>query len=507
MNKWIPQPKQELFLQNSAYEVGFGGSKGPGKTDALIVDAGTQLSKPGYKAILFRRTYKQLQDIILRTNKFFHNVGSWSGETKSWTFKGTRGVQRQSSGMSIGQEGSKLYVSHCQHEKDKENHQGQEYHWIGFDQLEQFSQTMYEYLKMQARSTNPAIQCYIRASFNPGGMGHAWVKKQFVDVCPRDGRAVSFIKENDEYKKVPFGTPNSLTRAFVFSVIHDNKHIIDNDPQYLANLRSLPEKLRKAMEDGDWDVFDGQYFDCWHRPTHVIPYSQYKAMCNNLPVFRFIAGDYGFVKPSAIGWFAVFPEFMVQYRELYKGGYTYPDLQKKIMDMTPPDEKIDYQTMDPAIQGDKQHHKEEREGETKGESGFDEMQKVCNRWSIMLADNRRIVGWTQMQEQLKPYANQHNQISAKLRYTDNCIETIRTVPTLIHDDTNPEDVDTEGEDHAGDMNRYAVMSRIQIPKSPKAMESRAEQFWSVVKKDLKSVDNDGEEVTIDDEEQILITED
>ncbi len=473
-NEWIPQPRQEIFLKNSAYECGFGGSKGPGKTDALIVDGSAQLLKPGYKAILFRRTYKQLQDIILRTQKFFSGYGKWSGEDKCWTFPS----------------GAKFYLSHCQHEKDKENHQGQEYHWIGFDQLEQFTETIYDYLKMQARSTDPSIQCYIRASFNPGGLGHAWVKKRFIDPCTKDGRARSFIKMNDEYKQVPHGTKDSLTRAFVFSVIHDNRHIIENDPMYLSNLRSLPEKIRKAMEEGDWDVFDGQYFDVFNRNVHVISYARYKAMCNELPVFRFISGDYGFVKQSAIGWFAVFPdEQIIQYRELYKGGYTYPDLQKKIMEMTPLDEKIDYQTMDPAIQGDKQHHKEEKEGEAKGESGLDEMQKVSTRWPILLADNRRIVGWTQMQEYLKVFPDRFNNPIAKLRYTDNCLETIRTIPTLIHDDTNPEDVNTDGEDHLGDMNRYAIMSRIQVPKNPKPTETHKDRFWGQIKKELLAVDN------------------
>lgn len=511
-NRWIPQPKQEIFLKNPAYECGFGGSKGPGKTDALIVDGSSQLIKPGYKAILFRRTYKQLADIILRTHKFFHSVGAWSGDDKCWRFKGAKGIQPQSSGTTVGVEGSRFYVSHCQHEKDKENHQGQEYHWIGFDQLEQFSQTMYEYLKMQARSTNPNIQCYIRASFNPGGIGHAWVKKHFVDACPRDGTVRSFIKVNDEYKKVSYGTPDALTRAFVFSVIHDNRHIIENDPQYLANLRSLPEKLRVAMEDGDWDHFDGQFFEMWRKEHHVIAYSEYLNMCKALPVARFISGDYGFVKQSAIGWFAVFPDSsIVQYRELYKGGYTYPALQRKIMEMTPEHEKIEYQTMDPAIQGDKQHHKEEKEGEAKGTSGLDEMEKVCdNRWPILLADNRRVVGWTQMREALTPRKNQFDVIVPRLRYTENCSETIRTIPTLIHDDADPEDVNTEGEDHLGDMNRYAIMSRAVPPAIEKPPETTKDMFWNKVKEELKKSNNSGQDSTegynLDEDDFITISE-
>ena len=272
MPTWIPQPKQETFLKNPAFEAGFGGAKGPGKTDALIVDGSAQIEKPNYKAILFRRTHKQLEEIYLRTLKWFTPMkASWNGDKKCWTFP-TR---------------AKFYLSHCQHEKDKENHQGQEYHWMGFDQLESFSKTIYDYLKMQVRTTDPTINCFIRASFNPGGIGHAWVKKHFIDVCPFDGKVRSFIKVGDEYKQVNYGTPGSLTRAFVFSTIYDNKHILENDPTYLANLESLPEKMRKAMKDGDWDAFEGQYFSEFDRGVHVLSYSQFMTMARELPTTRF----------------------------------------------------------------------------------------------------------------------------------------------------------------------------------------------------------------------------
>jgi hypothetical protein len=473
--KWYPQPKQESFLKSPAFELGFGGAKGPGKTDALIVDGASHLRHPYYKSILFRRTTPQLEEIYIRTLKWFTAAkAAWNGIKNCWVFPNR----------------ARFYLAHCQYEKDKQNHQGQEYNWMGFDQLEQFTRTMYEFLKMQVRTTNPNFNCYVRATFNPGGIGHSWVKKHFVDACPHDGTIVAFVRgANDEYVKVPIGTPDSLTRAFIFSTIHDNKYILDNYPEYLANLRSLPEAQRRAMEMGDWDAFEGQFFSEFYRPLHVIPYTEFKHGIYQVPVTRFISLDYGYAKPASVHFHAVLPEGKLRtYKEIYVTGRTYESLAAEVKRAIEPEEEFDYMVCDPAIQGDKSHHRDDagiRDGDIKGESGYDimkrEMSDIC---PVLLGDNRRVVGWTRMHEYLKPFTNQFGQRDAFWKITSNCVNLIRTLPEMIFATNDPEDVDTSGEDHAPDDCRYAIMTRPEIPVEIKRRIDPNERFWERVKIDI-----------------------
>ena len=358
---------------------------------------------------------------------------------------------------------------------------------MGFDQLETFPKSIYDYLKMQVRTTDPLIDCYVRATFNPGGIGHSWVKKHFIDTCDFNGKVRFFVERDGESIRCKKDEPGALSRAFVFSTVHDNKHIMENDPNYIIRLRSLPENLRKAMEEGDWDAFEGQYFGEFSRSIHVLPYIFYKDMCEHVEPVRFISMDYGFAKQSAVLWHAIFPEKMVTYREFYKPGYDYKALAKMIIQMTPKEEKIAYLTYDPAIQGDKAHHQSEpKENTMKGKSGADILrQEIGDRFGCLAGDNRRVVGWTRMHEYLKPYEDQHGKTTAYWLMTDNCQNLIRTLPVLVHDDTNPEDVNTECEDHAPDAARYGIMSRPNIPKNPTEPPTKAGKFWKKVQRDIK----------------------
>lgn len=471
--RWVPQEKQDLFLRCPAYEAGFGGTKGPGKTDALIVDGTGQIGQEDYKAILFRRTHKQLEEIYIRTTKFFQHVGAWNGEKKCWLFPNR----------------ARYYLSHCQHEIDKYNHQGQQYDWMGFDQVETFTLTQYQFLMMQVRSANPKINNYIRSTFNPGGVGHSWVRQRFVDACPWDGKVLSFMRnpETDEEEAVRPGTKDALTRAFIFSTIYDNKILLENNPLYLSNLKSLPLAQRKAMLEGDWDSFEGQYFREFTRPVHVVPYAVYQAMAANWPHKRAISLDYGFACPSSVHWHAIFPNnLIVTYRELYEEGLDYEQLALRILKMTQAGEEIEYGVVDPAIQGDKSHHAQPKDGDAKGESGFDVIRRIIgSRWPMLLADNKRVVGWTRMHEYLRPFEDQHGQTIAHWRMTDNCKNLIRTLPGLVHDATNPEDVDSDGEDHAPDDCRYFLMSRPISPRAPEQPKTKGDVLWERVRKDIK----------------------
>lgn len=487
---WKPQPRQEIFLKSSVYEVGFGGCKGGGKSDALLADATAQLPIPGYKAMLFRRAYPELRDLMDRAAALFAGHMTWSGDTKRWT----------------APNGSWIGFSHCQNEQDVYAHNGKEYHYIGIDQLEAFTLKMYEFLMAQNRSSNPKIKCYMRSTFNPGNIGHAWVKKRFIDSqLEQNGKPRWFKKVNEIDTVVPSGTPGALSRAFVLSRIWDNKILLESDPDYIARLEALPEAQRRALLYGDWDAFEGQYFAEWSRDVHVITYERFKRMADEMPCTRFIASDYGFAKQSSTGWYAAFPDGqIIKYRELYKAGLTYEAIADEVLTLTQGSENIDYWVVDPAVQGDKSHHVEPKDGQEKGKSGFDILNEmVGGRFPVMLADNRRVVGWTRLHELLKPYTDQHGQKSAMFRCTENCHNLIRTLPIMVFSQSNPEDLDTTLEDHAVDETRYAIMSRVNFPSEIEKPKTHAQQFWALVNHDLKK---DNNSLTDEDDEGSFIDE-
>lgn len=503
--KWSPQPKQELFLRNPAFEALFGGSKGGGKTDALLAEATRQLTNPNYRAIIFRRTFPQIQEVIDRAHKWFKGLARWQGDLHRYTWPN----------------GSFIAFGHCNNEDDKYNYQGHEYTLMLFDQLEQFTQTMYEFLIAQIRTSDPKLTTYVRSSANPGGIGHSWVKQRFIDSCSPDGAIRYFMRDpvTDRDVEVPAGTKGARSRAFVASRIWDNQVLMNADPNYINTLNSLPDKLRRALRDGDWDAYEGQYFSEWRRDVHIIPRFDF-----TIPHTKFIALDYGYTKQSSVGWYAVTKEKIVRYRELYVEGKTYEELGKlileKSLDQDGSFERIEYMVCDPAIWGDKKHFAEPKEGFTRGESGFDVINAVINddkvrkelgvapgapRFPVIRGDNRRVVGWGKLRVMLKPYEDQFGQLTARFQVTESCKNYIRTLPGLIFDKTNPEDVDTTGEDHAADESRYAVMSRPLEPKEPQKVLTPADDFWARVKLDqvrfeAKKERFEGQERTVSEDE-------
>ena len=465
---WYPQPKQELFLSLPYYEVLFGGAKGPGKTDALLAESTRQLNKPAYQSIIFRRTQPKLTEIIERSYKWFSNTqASWNGEKHRWTWPDRNFIA----------------FGYCKDEKDKYNYQGHEYGFMGFDQIEEFTETMYLFLLSQNRSSNKNIRCYTRSTSNPGNIGHAWVKSRFIDKLDRNGKPKYFKRVNDEDIETTKDDPNALSRAFVFATVDDNPALILNDPDYLRRLEMLNETDKKALRWGDWDIFAGQYFKEWSRLIHILPSIDLTALHT-----KFTALDYGYTQPASIGWYACFVDGrVVRYREFYSEGYTYEDLAYKFLELNN-DEVIEYMVADPSIWGDKSHHISARKKygeEVKGESGAETMQKILKDIPIVRGDNSRLIGWNRIREYIKPYINQHNEIIAKFQVTENCRNLTRTLPGLIHDEFNKEDLDTSGEDHCADETRYALMSRPIKPEPPEKPLTRAELFWQTVKRDVE----------------------
>jgi len=486
MDEWRPQPKQEQFLRLSVYEALFGGTKGPGKTDALLAESTRQLSTPGYQAIIFRRTMPKLAEIIERSHRWFGQTeATWNGEKHRWTWPNRNFIA----------------FGYCKDEKDKYNYQGHEYSFMGFDQVEEFTLTMYLFLLAQNRCSVPGIKCYTRSTSNPGNVGHAWVKSRFIDRLPKDGTPRYFRRVNDEDVETTADDPQALSRAFVFAQVEDNQALLQADPDYIKRLDMLPETDRKALRFGDWDIFAGQFFREFSRAYHVLS-TRALAGISKAPHTGFLSFDYGYSQPASVGWYKLFAKcpvcggdhpLLVRHRELYEEGHTYEGLAEKILSMTPADETPEYAVADPAIWGDVQHHLAKaytpKADERKGESGGEVMTRLfMPRFPLYRADNSRIIGWGRVREYLQLVKTQSRNACTKFMVTDNCRHFLRTIPGLIHDTEYVEDVDTSGEDHAADECRYAMMSRPALPKLAEPPKTPAQEFWDRVQRDAQRHD-------------------
>lgn len=439
---WKPQAKQEEFLRRTEDEVLFGGSKGPGKTDALLMEATRQTDNPKYKALILRRTHTQLQEIVDRSKRYFPGMGaSFNSQTHRWTFPS----------------GAVIQFGSIPNKGDEYQYQGQEFPFIGFDQLEEFAENQYLFLIAQSRTSDPSVRCYIRATANPGGgttsknqryspaIGHLWVRKYFIK-----NRTPG--KTYTETFKLPYPingkTELTRTRCFIPATVYDNPKLLQANPQYLTTLLQLPEKLRKALLDGNWDVFEGQYFSEWDDQVHVIkPFEIPKEWK------KYRGLDHGSFAPTACLWFALdFDGNLYCYREYYA---TPSQPEEKLasyhasrIKKATGDETIAITFADPSMW---------TKSSTDGKSAQEFYQ--AEGVNLTAANNDRVNGWMAVREHLK-----HQDGPPKLRVFNTCTNLIRTLPELIHDETNPEDLNTDGEDHLADALRYFLVSRSRIPQ-------------------------------------------
>lgn len=239
---WEPNPgAQTEFLARLEDEGLYGGAKGGGKSDALLIEPLRQKDRSNYKALIVRRTYPRLEELMGRAKDLYPSAGG------RWIDKHARFEFRTSDKSSTIKKHSIVKFGHCQHEEDKRNYQGHEYQLIEFDQLEEFTESQYLFLMAQNRTSDVGIKCYIRSSANPGGPGHWWVKRRFID-----GKVPGQTYEN-RYT-LPDARILTRTSFYIPATIRDNPKV---NPQYAAALLQLPERERKALMDGDWTAYDG----------------------------------------------------------------------------------------------------------------------------------------------------------------------------------------------------------------------------------------------------------
>ncbi len=438
-------------MRRAEYEAFYGGAAGGGKSDALLAEALRQVHIPHYRGIIFRKTFPQLSELIDRSREIYGAVckGAKYNDSKHvWQFPS----------------GAKIYFGTMQHAKDRTNYQGKRYDFIGFDELTHFTFDEYIYLLSRNRPNGPGTRCYIRATGNPGGIGHAWVKNRFITPAP----PMTPIEEVTTIR-FPDGRERNRKqfRVFVPSSVFDNEKLLNNSPEYLSRLAMLPESERNALLYGDWESFSGQVFAEWVNDS-----SHYKDRINThvIEPFRipedwkiYRGFDWGYSKPFSVGWYAVdYERRIYRIRELYgctgepdKGvKWTVPQIAEKIREIEKEDVNLRgrdiYGIADPAI--------------WKADGGVSTAE-MFERQGLFFdkADNTRIAGKMQVH-----YRMQFDDMGHPRLYVFNtCKHFIRTLPTLVYDETNVEDVDTSQEDHIYDECRYVCMANPIAPTPPK----------------------------------------
>ena len=410
-----PTPKQREFLTANTARVAFGGSRGGGKSWAVRTKAKILgMHYHGIKMLLLRSTYPELRE---------NHIKPLVAETAEYA------RYRDSDKTLTFITGSTLKFGYCDTETDVLQYQGQEYDVIFFDEATHFTEYMYDCIKACNRGVNEFPK-RIYFTCNPGGKGHGWVKRLFIDRDYKPGERA------EDY-------------TFIRSSVYDNKPLLEKDPDYLANLEALSEDLRKAWLDGDWDVFAGQYFTEWRRDRHVAEPIEIPASWN-----RVVALDYG-LDCMAVLW-AAFDENGdgVVYKELCKSGLAVEDAAKAIREVSTADEM-----MLPVYAPPDLWSRQKDTGKSIFELFYD------NGIHFIRADNNRQAGWMNMKSWLRADENDH----VRLRIARNCPELIRCIPLLQYAPHNSMDCDTEPHDitHAPDALRYLLQSRPMAAKVEK----------------------------------------
>jgi len=348
----------------------------------------------------------------------------------------------------VAPSGATLWMSYLDRDDDVMRYQGQAFNWIGFDELTQWpTPYAWNYMRSRLRSTKAAnLPLYMRATSNPGGPGHHWVKKTFIDpevpgnpfwARDEDGSVITWPKGHSKEGEPLF------KRKFIPATLFDNPYLSE-DGMYEANLLSLPEHQRRQLLEGDWDINEGAAFPEFNRKVHVVePYD----IPSNWARFR--AADYGYGSYTGVVWFAIVPgtEQLVVYREMYVSKVIATDLADMILDIEE-GEKIRYGVLDSSLW----HNR----GDTGPSLAEQMILKGCRWRPADRSKGSRVAGKNEIHRRLQ--IDEFTQ-EPRLVIFSTCTNLISQLPSLPLSKNNPEDVDTTAEDHLYDALRYGVMTR------------------------------------------------
>ena len=427
MLEGFPSERQREFFLSRARHTAYGGARGGGKSWAMrrkfILLA---LRYPGLNLLLLRRTLPELRENhLIPMQRELYGFAVYNSAERVFRFPN----------------GSRIKLGYCDTMQDVYQYQGQEYAVIGLEEATHFTEEQMRFLTTCNRTNRKDFSPRMYYTCNPGNVGHAWVKRLFID---------RLYAENEN--------PNDY--LFIPARIYDNKVLLDADPNYIRQLEALPEELRRAHLDGDWDVHAGQYFREFSRDRHVIEPFEIPSWWR-----RFRSMDWGYNDPCCVLWHAVDGENRVYtYRELYVRETRAGEVASMVLELSR-GESISYTVASPDMW-------QKRGAVLSGAGGF-EGETLAELFtssglSLTPADNSRVPGWNRVRDFLAVAPDGRPNW---LCFSD-CRNLIRQLPALQFDQHNREDA-ADGDDHAPEALRYALMSRPHAGKQPIIRKAKA----------------------------------
>lgn len=335
--------------------------------------------------------------------------------------------------------GSIIDFGYIDNEKDVYQYQSAEYDIIRFDELTHFTEYMYVYMISRCRGANPYPKG-LKSSTNPGGIGHSWVKERFIDIGKPN--------EIHECLLLP-DKPDKSTRIFIPSLVQDNKFMLDYDPDYIKRLDMLPEKERQALKYGDWEIYDGMFFPEFKRRTHVI-----EPFVIPDEWFRYISIDYGLDKFAVLFHAVDTRGTDYVYNEIHESNLIVSEAANKLKEF-PDNRKAKYRFAPPDL-----WNRRNDTGKSAAEIFYE------NGVELTKCSADRVNGWLAVKEWIKPFNTKDEQtgeeiIDTNLKVFSNCINLIRCLQAVQHDEKNVNDVATEPHEltHITDSLRYFCISR------------------------------------------------
>lgn len=406
--------RQNAFIRANSFEVLFGGAAGGGKSYAQLLDAVYFAYRfPQSKQLILRKTIPELEATLIQTllSNYPLQWYSYNSTRRRCMFKN----------------GSLIQFGYCRTQNDVYRYQSAEYDIIRFDELTHFTEHTYTYLISRVRGTN-GYPKQLKSSTNPGGVGHEWVKRRFVNIGPPDAEC--------EFA--------AGTRIFLPALVDDNIFLTRKDPNYKKRLENLEESEKRALLHGEWNISDGRYFDEWNRNIHVIKPFEIPEHWR-----RYFTMDYG-LDMLAGYWIAIDGEKRAYvYRELYESNHIISDAAKRILELT-------FETVCDFIAPPDLWNRRQDSGRSAADSFLDE------GIALTKASAARVAGWLELKEWLKPKPDITGELSPRLIFFDTCTNVIRCIPAITRDKRNPNDCAATPHEctHAPDAIRYFVSSRL-----------------------------------------------
>jgi len=409
--------RQNAFINADAFEVLYGGAAGGGKSYGQLIDAFLYAMRyPRSKQIIFRRTYPELEKSLIRVSQslFPRKVYSYHRTVHTGTFIN----------------GSLIDFAYCDNEDDVYKYQSAEYDVIRFDELTHFTESMYVYLISRCRGANNYPKS-IKSTTNPGGIGHSWVKKRFIDLGAPD----------TVYKV------NGVTRTFIPAKLSDNRFLLESDPDYIKRLNTLDDRDRRALLEGEWELDEGKFFESFDKNIHTVrPFEP------DRDLYRYIALDYGLDMLAALK--IAVDRYGRAYviDEVYEGkdnggeGLIVSQASQRIKELCGNDD-IRAIFAPPDL-----WNRQKDSGKSIAQLFYD------NGIKLTKVSGARVSGWLALKEWLKVVTGEDGQKTSRLVVFDNCKNLIRTMNALQCDSQNPSDCARYPHEltHAPDALRYFI---------------------------------------------------